>query len=130
MPASRNKVTAKSISAILSKWRPLLGIDGRWDINVRIYTDGETWPHEGAAAAVRSMPGYFQASLHLDAKACEEDADTLEHIILHELVHIVLWPLSVMARNGLGDDHEESFRDTNEAATEQLTRALLRKRAK
>jgi len=122
------RVTEKDVSRIIAKWRPLLGIDGRWTISVRIFKEGDGFPHEGATAAVKSMPGYFQIALHLDQKACERDADTLEHIVLHELVHVVLWPLSTLAKNNLGEENEETYLQINEAATEQLTRALLRKR--
>jgi hypothetical protein len=124
-----NRVTEKTVEAILTKWRPLLGIDARWNITTKIYGDDEEWPLEDdSVAAVRPSPGYFQASMRINAKSCEKDAHTLEHIVLHELVHIVLWPLSRVARDGLGEDHEATWRDIMEATVEQMTRALLRKR--
>lgn len=122
------RVTEKSITRILRKWRPLLGIDGRWSIVVKVFDDEEEWPHKGAVAAVNPSPGYFQATIHLNATAAEEDAHSLEHILLHELVHIVLCPITTVARDGLGEDHETTWRNMMEAATEQLTRALLRKK--
>jgi hypothetical protein len=123
-----NRVTEKAVSAILTKWRTFLGIDSRWHITVKVFDEDENWPFEDAVAAIRPSPGYFQANLRLNKKACEEDGHTLEHIVLHELVHIVLWPLSRVARDGLGEDHEATWRDIMEATVEQMTRALLRKR--
>lgn len=127
MPAV-NKISEKIIDGVIQKWRPYLGIDGRWSIGMRIFEPGEEWPHGDSTAAVRVLPGYYQISLHLNRLACEQDDDTIEHIVLHELVHFVLWPLSVMARNGLDESHEETWRDVMEAAVEQVTRALLRKK--
>jgi len=112
----------------MSKWCPLLGIDKRWHIQVKIFEENEDWPFEDAVAAIRPSPGSFQAFLRLNAKACAEDEHTLEHIVLHELVHIVLWPLSRVARDGLGEDHEATWRDIMESTVEQMTRALLRKK--
>lgn len=124
-----NIVNEKTVNAVLRKWRPLLGLDSRWLIDVRIVKEKETWPYEDACAAVKPAPGYFQARLLLHEPQIKEDDHTLEHIVLHELVHIVLWPLCLVVRDALGDDHEATWRDMMEAAVEQMTRALLRKKS-
>lgn len=123
-----NTVTMKAVKSILRKWRPLLGLDGRWSIGITIYNeDDESWPHGDAVAACLPSPGYYQASLAVNGPRCLKDAHSLDHILVHELVHIVLWPLTVLAKEALGEKHEETWRMMIEAPTEQIARALLRK---
>jgi hypothetical protein len=120
------KATEKNIRSILRKWRPRLGLGDQWSIECRIYTD-ESWPRKnaGTVAWIVPSPGYFTATLHINADAVERDGQTLEHTVLHELVHLVAWPLSVIARDALGESQEEHWRDVMEATVEQMTRALL-----
>lgn len=124
------KVTEQSLRLILDRWKPRLGIDKRWSIETRMYTD-ETWPkkRKGSVAEIEPSPGYFSAVLHVNTDAMERDGDTAEHIILHELVHVPLWRLSLIARDTLGDRQEALWRDLMEEAVETITRALLAKNA-
>lgn len=120
------KTTLGAIKQIMARWRPRLGIDSRWDIEVRLYEPGH-WPKKfrDAVACIEVNPGYFTALLRINREATEEDGHTLEHIVLHELVHIVVWPLSILAHDGLGERHEQTWTHVMEALTEQMTRALL-----
>ena len=124
------KVTEASLRLILDRWKPRLGLDCRWHIETRMYTDA-TWPKKwrGSVAFAEPSPGYFSATMHLNTEAMERDGDTAEHIVLHELVHIPLWRLSIIARDSLGDKQEALWRDLMEEATETITRALLAKNA-
>jgi hypothetical protein len=105
-------------------------LDRRWQIETRMYTDA-TWPkkRKGSVAEIEPNPGYFSAVLHVNTDAVARDGDTAEHIILHELVHVPLWRLSIIARDALGDKQEALWRDLMEEATETMTRALLAKNA-
>jgi len=120
------KVTEQAIRSILARWRPRLGLDSRWHIEVRLYTN-DTWPKKlrGSIAAVAPSPGYFLATLHCNTEALECDGDSLEHNLLHELVHVPLWRMSMICRDALGDKQEAIWRDLMEEATETITRALL-----
>jgi hypothetical protein len=120
------KVTEQTIRAVLKRWRPRLGLDDRWHLEVRLYTD-ETWPKKwrGSVAVIEPSPGYSSAVLHANTDALERDNDTLERNILHELVHVPLWRLSIIARDALGASQEAIWRDLMEEATECMTRALL-----
>lgn len=125
------KVTESAILSILSRWRPRLGIDDRWHIDIRIYNDN-TWPEKwkGSVADVEASPGYFMATISCNAEALERDGDPLEHNILHELVHIPLWRLRKIAIDALGEDQEWIAEDLAEEATETITKALLHKAVK
>lgn len=120
------KVTEQAIRKILTRWRPRLGLDSRWNIEVRLYTN-ESWPKRlrGSVAAIAPDPGYFKALLHCNVELLEIDGDSLEHNLLHELAHIPLWRLSLIARDTLGGDQESLWRDLMEEAVETFTRALL-----
>lgn len=124
------KVTESAIRSILARWRPRLGLDSRWNIEVRLYND-ESWPKKlrGSVAAVAPDPGYFKAAMHCNVEALASDGDSLEHNILHELVHIPLWRLSMTTRDALGEKQEALWRDLMEEAVETMTRALLAKNA-
>lgn len=122
------KATEANIRRILKKWRPRLGLDDRWTIEVRLY-GGDNWPkkYRGSVAQMEPQPGYFQSILHANVDALNSDGDTLEHNILHELGHVVLWRLSIIARDALGSDQESLWMDLMEEAVETITRALLSK---
>lgn len=121
------KVNESSIRSILRRWRPRLGLDERWHIEVNIYPPTSKRPKAlgDDAAAIEPKPEYFQATLHVNTKACEEHADGLEAIVLHELLHVVTWPISIAARDGLGDRNEATWRLLMEQMVETITRALL-----
>lgn len=120
------KCNEQTIRKILRKWRPRLGLGDNWVIECRIYTD-DNWPKRkrGAVASIEPAPGYFMATMHINADAVARDGHTLEHTVLHELTHLVAWPLSVIARDALGEEQEQHWRDVMEATVEQFTRALL-----
>lgn len=122
------KATESNIRKILRRWRPRLGLDEKWTIECRIYTD-ENWPKRkrGAVASIEPAPGYFSAIMHINADAVARDGHSLTHTVVHELSHLVAWPLSVIARDALGEEQEAHWRDVMEATVEQFTRALLAK---
>ena len=124
------KVTEQTIRKVLKRWRPLLGLDDRWVIEVRMYTR-EGWPKRwrGSVARVEPSPGYFSAVLHCNTDALENDGDSLEHNLLHELAHVPLWRMSMICRDALGDEQEALWTDLMEEAVETFTRALLARRA-
>jgi hypothetical protein len=49
------KATEANIRKILRRWRPRLGLDEKYTIEVRIYTD-ENWPIVSVAQLPRSNP--------------------------------------------------------------------------
>lgn len=121
-----DKVDTKSVAALLKEWRPILGIGSEWTIRVQIYDDDQHWPYDDCVAFIQPSPGYFQASMSLNAGRIEKDSDSLEHTVVHELCHITLCTLSEIAREALGEKHDGTYREIMESTTERITRALLR----
>lgn len=120
------KANEKNIRHILAKWRPRLGLDDRWSIEVRLYTD-DNWSKKkkDAVAYIEPNPGYFTATMHINTDAVARDGHSLTHIVLHELVHLPAWSLSLIARDALGEDQEPLWRMHMEQLVETITRALL-----
>ena len=120
------KVTEAAVKSILRKWRSVLGLGKPWHITVEYFRDDGEVPADmkDCTAAVHVKSGYSVAELQINVPAIERDADSLETIILHELVHIILDPLRVIAKDALHgqDTLSESIVDT---VTETITRALL-----
>lgn len=123
------KVTESSIRGVIARWRPRFGLDDRWSIDVRTYNEYARWPKskKGAMAYVEPDIAYFKATIHVNLPAFEQYATTLEEVIVHELAHIVAWPMSVVARDALGKDHEATWEIMMEQMIETFTRALLAK---
>lgn len=124
------RVTEQAIRKVLKRWRRPLGLAERWTIEVRLYTK-EGWPKKwrGSVARCEPSPGYFSAILHCNTEALENDGDSLEHNLLHELAHIPLWRMSMICRDALGSSQEGLWIDLMEEAVETFARALLAKRA-
>lgn len=123
------KVNEKSIRKVLKKWRPRLGLDGRWIIEVRLYGEGNKWPKSrtGELAFVEPEIGYFKATININGPAFEQFEDTIEEVVVHELNHLVAWPMSIVARDALGKDHEATWEIMMEQMIETFTRAMLYK---
>jgi len=119
-------VTRACALEVVRRWRRRLGLESRWQINVTVHETVDEWPevHAGDVAYIAVSPGYFQADLHIDKTAAEQCLEPLEDVVLHELVHIVTWPLWVVVRDTVGSISADAARDMNEAVTEQITRAL------
>ena len=113
------------IPTYIAFWRERLGLTN-WQLHVRYAgRDGE----EGTAAGSSADPEYEQAELYFDVKTLGEQRyhtatpALLSYLVLHELVHVPLYALSV-----LGKEYApaEVTRTTVERATCALTAALWR----
>lgn len=118
-------VTIDAIGTLVKKWRYRLGFDDRWDIDVRLCTSEELWPHGDVVAVAEAEPGYFRGTISVNKEAAERDGDSLEHIVLHELCHFVTWPVRLVVFNALGEAHKDTASSMDEAVVETFTRALL-----
>jgi hypothetical protein len=110
---------------LVKRWRKRLDIGPRWTVNVIVHED--TWPddHAGEVAFVTVAHGYKDVDLHLNKPLILETRANLNETIVHELVHVVLWPLWVVYRDTVGSFSEEGARDMNESITEQVTHGLI-----
>jgi hypothetical protein len=121
------KVTKGAVLKLLKKWRPRLGLDGRWAIEIAMCFAKEAWPEDeaGNCAFVEVHSAYFQAKISLNVTAIESIEEPLEDVIKHELVHIVLDQLATVVRDTLGERHDATYRILLEQATETISRALV-----
>lgn len=83
----------KRINAFYDKWAPILGM-GWYKVNLLFIRDTDTNEPE-TAAITSSQSQYRLASIRffMPIIASQSDED-LEHIIVHELCHILIAPLS------------------------------------
>ncbi|MDQ2785021.1 MAG: hypothetical protein M3Y58_08470 [Chloroflexota bacterium] len=90
----------KVIQAAVVKWKPLMGL-GHWEIHTCWYRRENDIPKEfrprpkrnyrGAKMWVRVDWEYLEAWVNVNLPECvDDDAERLEHIIMHELAHVVV----------------------------------------
>lgn len=108
-------------------WLKLFGMDANWTVGVRVNTsasDCTDEKHTEEIAFVCVDSGYFHATIELNAYNLDPD-DDVDQFVLHEFVHIILWPLSMSAEADAG-----RFLDVvvaqKEEATELFARVLIR----
>jgi hypothetical protein len=111
------------ILALLGHYRPQLGLND-WKLNIQWFNKRDGQPDPSAASCCAS-PEYREADLSftLDELPMLE----LPGIVLHELLHAVLWEMtSAMDRWAKGDvEREETARRALERVTVHLERVLL-----
>lgn len=103
------------IKHIIYDWAPRLGLDA-WNIHVSFRAK-----FNGAFAMMDARdPEYEQASIYVNAAkfATHHDMKELEYVIVHEMVHIMLW--DAMSSEGDAKDKAE------ETAVVRISRALIR----
>ena len=103
------------VKHIIYDWAPRLGLDA-WLIHVSFRAK-----FNGAFAMMDARdPEYEQANIYVNAAkfAKSADAKELEYVILHEMVHIMLW--DAMSSEGDAKDKAE------ETAVVRVARAFIR----
>lgn len=112
--------TKRKVEKYLDKWRDAMGL-GWYHIHI-------TW--DRSYAEKRSCVGetnmnrwqYREADIIFYLpRIAEEDDKTIEQIVVHELCHVLLAPISVNMEN-LNDAYQVQV---NELATEMVTKALV-----
>jgi hypothetical protein len=78
-------------------WRGIMLIEPRWEIRLHVVSDDDM-PDDcsGCEAAIFATP-YWSADLYLNPSRIK-DADELDRTVVHELLHMHLKPLELMAR--------------------------------
>ena len=86
------KTIQKEILKLISEWQSKLILDG-W----LIYT---TFEKEVPMATCAVADDYYSAYLNFNLKRIEDELDTnleLEELVVHEMMHIVVWDMSELA---------------------------------
>lgn len=112
------EATKEEIRRLVDKWRPLLCLD---DYTVTLTYSRERCsedPFRGAYTSTFWV--YRDAEITFYVPQLKNSYKTLESLVLHELVHIVLAPIS--------SNLEPGCEQQNEFVTENVTRLLLKMR--
>lgn len=116
----------KLLRASLAVWSKLILIlDNRWQIESEFIHDEEDWPedHEGDCAYITVYRGYCSASIAFNCARIEEGE--IEHVVAHELAHILTKNLESAVDSLLGDDQTTLARSICEETVDQIARALV-----
>lgn len=121
----------EQLEALVRQWQGLLGLSD-WTIRLDLMTFKRPW----LSGDIKVDPVHKTALLLLSETPFRDEEET----IVHELVHVVLWPLDTAAMDlteavGPADSPAREFARSTvfralEPVTEQLTRALLSARGR
>ena len=112
--------TRRAVKERVTHWRQRLGLDG-WAFGLRFETDAD-----GTIAGCIAEPEYRQATLYFDLRQMHRD--DLDHMVVHEMLHAVAWPLANVAQTLAGKDRAklEWVRTMEEGLVTDLERIVLR----
>lgn len=119
------KFEKRQIKATIDKWRKILQIEPRWKIRFEIKNSPSEMSegYNDAQACVDVESSYFSATIEFNAAEIAENE--LDEVVLHELLHIILEPLSCVAACGLGKKYEEMNTTLTESTIERLSSGYL-----
>jgi hypothetical protein len=117
----------REVAKLVRKWRRILGLGPEWSIKVRVLEAPEDADDDRnqAEAYIHVEPGYFFANMTINAWQVDKGTN-LDHVVAHELVHVLLQPVCTIVQAGLGEQLAEVANQNMEALCERVARALLR----
>lgn len=120
------KLEKKVMAAKVKEWRDILQIDPQWDITFEIIDNPLNMSDdcEGSMACIGVDLDYFSA--HIEFNSVEISKDDLDYIVLHELLHILMEPISQAASQGLGKKFEKIGITFCESTVERLIPGYLK----
>lgn len=123
------KVTQYMVRSRVNFWRELFNFDKLWKFHIHIYNAPEEILEEDkeqkdSLAFVGVESGYHAANIYVNSYNIVSK-EQLDEVVAHEMTHVVLNPLWIVASNALGDAHDTTARNLLESATERISRALL-----
>lgn len=120
-----DKYHAMRIAPIMDRWLRRLDLYNTWAVSVEIVCQSAL-PNKDALASVDLNLPYQRATIRVSrsylAKASDGD---LEHNLLHELVHLVLQPLTIVAEEHIPKGSKQHFQHAHESVTDAITHLLL-----
>jgi hypothetical protein len=119
------KLDSNQIKFEILKWRKILKIEPQWKIkhHVRNRPTEMSVGNMDSMACIEVDLRYFIADIEFNAQEIEEDE--LQSVILHELLHIILEPISCASGCGLGKKFEEMNSILTESTIEKLMPGYL-----
>lgn len=115
----------QQIKTGIDRWRKILRLEPQWNIKFQVRNSSNEMSdgNQDAMACINVDLRYFIADIEFNAT--EIDEEDLEGVILHELLHIVLEPLSCTSGCGLGRKFEEMNSILTESTIERLIPGYL-----
>lgn len=120
------RIAEQQVKRYIDKWFNRLLLSGLWDITIKINhtVEEETdEDHRGDEAYVEITDGYDHVRLTLNAFRIPDGG--LELTIAHEMTHLALRELEMLATAGAGKRMERVVDAAVERATERISRALV-----
>jgi len=119
------KLEQRQVKLIIDRWRKILQLEPYWNIKFSIRNSSNQMSpgNEDAMACIIVDLRYFVADIEFNAPEINEGE--LEAVILHELLHIVIEPLSTSSGCGLGRKFEEMNSILTESTIEKLMPGYL-----
>lgn len=121
------KVTEARVKSLVEKWFRRLMLSDLWTLTIKIHHAVEDEPDESAReneAYVTITDGYDHVSLVLNAFRIPDGG--LELAIAHEMTHLALREIEMLAEAGAGKKMEKVVAAAVERATERFSRALVK----
>lgn len=124
------KCTEIQVKRYVDKWFNRLLLSGLWTIAIKIHHTVEEEAdeeHRGDEAYVEITDGYDHVTLTLNAFRIPDDG--LELAVAHEMTHLALRELEMLAEAGAGKKMQKVIDAAVERATERLSRAMVGKKS-
>jgi hypothetical protein len=112
------KERLEMVHSLVDKWRKILKIDDKWAILCCIDDEGEDY-------ATIWYDEYWKATITFESKAFHDDCKELERTVAHELMHIVLYPLSDSMEIVHGKRNRAMLKRREEAVISHLEKVLF-----
>lgn len=115
------------VNSLLSEWKSTFGLN-QWDIQWEFADDEE----QETMASIWCVPNTRSALLKLNREWGERD--DLESVIVHELVHALISPISrsidvVFDNHNLSNDTIDLYNNVEEQVIDKITKAFLSMRS-
>jgi len=120
------KATEKQVNRLVQKWFRRLMLSDLWTITVKIHNTVDDCDEEDRdkEAFVVISDGYDHAALTINAFAISEGG--LELAVAHEITHLALRELEMLAEASAGKKMAAVVEAAVERATERISRALVK----
>ncbi len=122
------RLTESTARKAINKWRAILGVNQLYKVHFEINNqpDHTLKPSQrkDVEAKVKVDEAYY--NIYLVLNAYEFEAEDLDHVIAHELLHVVLARMTTLTFETYGDNHEKTASNLIESTTEQLAQAFMR----
>ena len=125
------KARLRAVERVVKKWRTVLLIDSKWDVAVGAAIDKED-PNTIASIDL-DYGSYWNAEITVYPKLIDNTEyfkENLDAAVIHELLHLVMWPLTSFAVNLAGNDSEREVNKLDDQIVKQLEKVFCGRKKK